>query len=454
MAVALVAPAVALVAALAVVVMAVAVAAPVPVVAVAVAVAAVAVVAAVVAASKITMPPTTPDSAPSSSNPAPVGAPPPISRGKLILVFVSLLVLLLMVVGGYFFFIKPMMNTQKLVEEQTQSIETARQLIAQDREDAAIPLLEGVVKDTANVNVAALANLNLGNAYIVADREEKGIALLKQVSLDQAYPPWVRSLAVENIVGYFFASGARNSVAQSVIFTGPQWSSFVSGVPAGSIGYARAAREALVWGEEIHPLVNIEYRLAHWYAQRLHLYRADQPMYSLYLSSAQKYLAKGDKEYTAVQDTIEESTFPMNNFMRGSALMLKARTLRALYGEKVSGITETMVTDAFNQSLVYFEKGNSSRSITSAFSARFFLAAFLNDTNSSLYKSDIISTLTPLYNQSLATSTSFTKLLRAYSVNTESRQSKQGRDMVNLAETDPRFKDLLISLGWKESYLD
>lgn len=363
----------------------------------------------------------------------------------------------------YFFYFLPT-HSQAQLQQQKQAVDIslsdAKKMIMIGQSSEAIPLLEKNVTSATDAGQEAVAKINLGIAYVGAGMPDKGIALMKEVSTDITYPLGYRSTAAQQVLEYYI-SGKDSAFALNNIFTGVIWGSFIKEKNPDAKALELGVINAFEWVTTLAPSFPAEYTLASKYAVLAGETTGSTTARAQYQNLALQHVKKGDAAY---QDALalnqrslqKDPTIvpPFVDYRLGVGLEHKGITLAALYEQKVSGVTLSDVESAFADCLALLEKDPTLKgSLVSGIYARYHLAAFYAHINSKQYASKIVATLAPMYNTSLQSSNFYQSFLKIYGTDGIYYKTQDWNDLVLLSTIDPKFKSLLLSLGWKASDL-
>ncbi len=366
-------------------------------------------------------------------------------------------------VGYYYFFYAPSHSASYLTRQReifNRDLSDSKKMVMTGQSSDAIPNLEKIAQSATDNTQEALAKDNLGMAYMIAGMPEKGIALLKEVSVDDKYPTAYRSTAAQEVMEYYI-SGKNVDFALKNIFTGPIWGDFIKAKTVDAKALELGAINGFEWITTLGPSFAPEYTLASKYAV-LAGETTDSLERSQSQTLAKQHLVKGDAAYQAALDAnkiflVDNPTQvpPYTDFRLGVGLEHKAITLSMLYEQKVPGITLANVESAFTDTLALLEKDPAiAGNITSGIYTRYHLAAFYAHISAKQYSAKILTTLAPMYNTALQNSSFFQSFLKNYGTDGIYYKTQDWNDLVLLSKSDPKFKSLLLSLGWKASDLE
>ena len=119
------------------------------------------------------------------------------------------------------------------------------------KDKRAVSEFELALKGAQNNNQKAIAQINLGVAYTEIDENpERGLKLLKDISLNESLLPYYRAIAINHILQYYTVNLDIES-GKRLIFSGPVWSTFwEEGFPPYYVNEL-AVRKAYEWSANI-----------------------------------------------------------------------------------------------------------------------------------------------------------------------------------------------------------
>ncbi|MDB5187844.1 MAG: hypothetical protein JWO50_364 [Candidatus Kaiserbacteria bacterium] len=367
------------------------------------------------------------------------------------------MVLLIIVIGGYFYY-QNIYNTKQVTQKNTQQTAINADIAAgRDAQIAgdgatAVPILEKTVAQAQDQSTRAFAQIVLAAAYITAGRTEDGVNLYKSISLDTTVPALWRALAGQHAIEYYLG-GKDIAFARTVLFTGPTWGTFLDPKIDGQKGIDTAVINGLIWVTSLAPSYGAEYELASKYAD-LVLQGGDADTVRLNSVNATTHIQKGD---AAIKSVIANGA-PAGDTSFGNrvgvAMEHKAITLDELYQAKAITDSADSVISAYNDSISMVEKDPTLKiPMTSGLYARYHLATFMMHVDSVKYANTIADTLNPLYGDSLRTMNFYTGFLKLYGSDPQYKNSLMWKDMVALSKLEPKFKELLLQMGWNSADL-
>jgi tetratricopeptide (TPR) repeat protein len=384
------------------------------------------------------------------------------NRQTLVLSVIATAAIIVGCATYYFLYFRPAHEAARLLQQKQAvdvSLSDAKKMMAVGQSSEAIPSLENDVAQAADKGQESVAKINLGIAYYSAGMPEKGVALLKEVSTNVVYPMAYRSTAGQQILEYYISSKDTDFALKN-IFTGIVWGDFIKESNPDAKALELGVINAFEWVSVLGPSFSTEYVLASKYAA-LANETTDSATKTKYQNLAIDHVKKGDDAYQYAlkinQDSLQKNPNlvpPFVDYRLGVGLEHKALTLSLLYEQKVSSIELANVESAFKDALTILEKDpNLKGNIVSGIFTRYHLAAFYAHIGSAQYASKILSTLAPMYNPSVQDSNFFQSFLKNYGTDKIYYKTQDWKDIVALSKIDPKFKSLLLSLGWKSSDL-
>lgn len=324
---------------------------------------------------------------------------------------------------------------KRKAEKFSKSFESGRDLFYSGSPNS-ILRFEDAVRNASTKNEEALAKVNLGTSYLAQD-PIRGILLLKEVSLDQSLPDFYRAGAINYALNYYL--GKKDvDFAEKHIFTGDQWQTFLVG--EGREAVELAVRKTYEWSADIFSTFTAEYRIAWWYAKQINTDKTTGDAANNYVEIIREHIARGD---IALASAIRIGKTPRSQF--GLAYILKGIALEGIF--ELNQAKEIDVRTAYNQAITILDADpNDFQARGQVLYARYHLAALLArsvkpDTN------EIMSILEPIYK---ITNAPFYQFLREERDAAIFGTDPTRKDIINLANIDPKFKERLIMLGWQE----
>ncbi len=368
---------------------------------------------------------------------------------------VALLLLVLFSGSWYYFF---NVSRQKALLRGEETLQNARNILYTSGGLAAIPYLEQAVRESANNTQKAQAEVNLANAYVSSgERIEEGIELWKSISLNEGYPANYRSSAAQSVLGHY---NARRNIdfALAHIFTGPVWGGFIEGKSKDEAGLKLAMRDGYEWilsFDDSATLFMVAYQLARRYA--------NPPEQDLVQSK--KYLGVGDTVFqralavnAAARESNPNAPLPFADHVIGNALVAKAQTLAAFRLARFDGVTFGTVEEAHKQIFSFLGKDSTkeSNNVSTLLFAYYNFADFLRKDDAVKNSQQILETLAPIYvlQQKYPQASFFAGFLKVYGTDLALKTADARKDILALTVVDPRFKTLLINLGWQANDFD
>jgi len=308
----------------------------------------------------------------------------------------------------------------------------------------AIPELEKILENPTSPEIEAASRVLLGLAYIYgSDRDAvTGIEILKDVAVRNNYPKVQRAIAVQYIAEV--AGSYPEDFAKQHVFVGQPFESFYK-----NGNFSVALRKLDEWADELFPIAVPNYRIAHWYAEQLMRNKINpylsQPKEKQYFAILKQRLERADALFKKV---------PMNSWNQDRLLrsyLLRARTLGKLYLINGGDAVKSEAEKYFQLALEVNNKHFAPKGLGMA--APFHYAAFLAETASNNQvdiKDKIKSLLEPIYGAPRDRNRAFFSFLEREKEDAHAGHYHR-REIILLANIDPRFKALLKNLGWTDS---
>ncbi len=309
-----------------------------------------------------------------------------------------------------------------------------------------IPELEKILNNPTTIKIEAEARVLLGLAYVYGSDKDvvAGIKILKDVAVNNNYPKVQRAIAVQHITEII--DSYPESFAKQYVFVGQPFESFYK-----NENFGVALRNLDEWADELYPIAVPNYRIAHWYAERL------------IRNKINPYLSKSkEKQYFDIlKQRLERAdalfkTVPMDEWNQDRLLLcylLKARILEKLYfvngGDKMKNDARNYFQLALDVNNKYF----SPKGI--GLTTPFHYAAFLSETSSGNQADidKIKSFLEPIYSASRDKNSGFFSFLEREKMDTHNTHYHK-REILLVTKFNSAFRDLLKQLGWTDEQLN
>lgn len=369
---------------------------------------------------------------------------PNITKKYLLLFLLAILLL----TGGVFMYLY-FQSSNKPAKFKS-SFQEAKGLLKRGSTGDAILKFEEAAKNATNENEAANAKLNLDFALLSADTS-RGIAALKAFALDESMPPGYRATAINALLIYLLGS-KDVGLAVNQIFTGGKWQTFMAGAPPTLTGVDLAIRRAFEWSVELFPGYTAEYRIGWWYGKQIKSGAVKGKEAEAAGDTIQKRIAAGDillfqdeKRLSSLSSDVINNRFEPHQ-IAGNGYSIRGLALEGLW--LLGRVSEDTVRQSYEKALAIVDKYiNDDRDLgTTLLYTRFNFAAFLAGVNLQKNREEIVKILSPIYGY-ISQSKAFPAFLRNEAQGDDAVVRKA---IINLGLADPRFKNLLLSLGWKE----
>ena len=260
------------------------------------------------------------------------------------------------------------------------------------------------------------------------------IPLYKEVAANTVYPERIRANAVQ-YMGLMQSFYGDPKITEEIFKDAPYTSLKAIHDP---VSY----RHLFEYASSLYPLALSELRIADWYATAVLIQGGvlpntkktitDEELVS-YKLQATTHLANADKEIDRMRgDPLDDSNLPL-------ALMRKAIALGKMERAKV-------FTNVAEQAFGIAQKEYEDRGWTSGF-LYYNFALYLNQTSGAKRTDLIVRTLSGIY------AGQRDEYAISFLTNERTNVTGSKADIVSLAKVDPKFKDFLISLGWKTTDL-
>ncbi len=352
-------------------------------------------------------------------------------------IFLGLVILILAAAGTAF---KAYRDYQQ--KEFESLLQSANDLMQSGETEGAVPLLEKAEKKSDRKDEESLARLNLGIAYLT-NNPQKGVSILKEISLDASYPGFIKAQAVNALLNFFyydFADSKKNlDFAKKYVFVGEKWISFANEGLRSRAELELAMRKGFEWSLGMYPTFEAEYGAALWYGDQLKHGQTPREIAETYADILKDHVRKGDTGLAS----IDVSSRP--KAVIAFEYIIKGLAIEGLAHEKRIDFAE--VEETYNKAINLLEKNSPTVfDKDAALYARLHLASFLSRTNQDQNHKKIIETLSPIYSMRDTSFFRFLKLAKDADV-FDDDYLRGG--IIRLSKIDPSFKKLLTSLGWR-----
>jgi len=333
------------------------------------------------------------------------------------------------ILGGvsYYFFY----NSLTPLESFNKTYSTGSNLYRSGNLDEAVGYFESAASAAPSKEKAAQAKRSLALALLQSD-PARGIALLKEISLDTTYASLTRANAAYVAIEYF-ATTIKTQFAFEHLFTGPQWSTFIQNTTKDSAGARLAARKASEWAYSLSPTFLLAYSVGEWYANKL-IYLPDEEKKNEYTNIVQSLMVSGDQLLEN-----EPQDEPFGQYLIALGHTKRAHLLEGLYtAEKIDS---NEVRQAYDKAMDFYLSDRSFSSQRDLLRTRYNLAAFLVRENITVAQTEIsapLSTINSWYEKNGPTAPLFGYLQSIAALNIP-----EYKDALLLADADPQFKSLL-----------
>lgn len=306
----------------------------------------------------------------------------------------------------------------------------------------------GSYSQAANDFTQALSNtqnpvdMSLLQVYLATSLEREGqydqaVSVFKTIASSTANSALIRAYAVQSLGEMFYSF--KSPAITTAVFTGDPYQSLLV-----SNNVSTSYRNLFAYAATIYPLAISEYSVAQWYA-------GDYLILTEASSSTSVAQARKTSDQNAIQAALTAGDRDLPRLLGNAgsspgdyltALFTRANTLASM---SLADDTTVNVDSTYQQLLsTYAAYGVPDGYVRISYAS--FIASE-SGTSTTNRASDIATVLAPLYQGSLDT---HGVGLSAYLTNGEN--SAATRTLYSsIASNDPRFKTLLISLGWSSS---
>ncbi len=363
------------------------------------------------------------------------------------IVLVVLGVLVAALIGGFFYIYDRVKNQENVTDytvtntpftvltRDNQYFAQASAAARAGNYEQAIQLYEQALtlaEDSAQASQIQFTIALLEDRYGSAPR---AIDLYKQIVISSTNDnhPLLKANAIANMVELYYRNG--DSAVTEQIFKDPPYSTFFVSNDL-SLSYRRLAEYAV----SFYPLALPELRIASWYAYRLtDVSRiATGEATSTYPGIIQNAILRADQDIDRMRANTDDAQLIPNILTRKSALYLNMHD---------AGLATAQETEEVNKAALTIYSAIGAPDAIDGF-ARYYYAVFLAEQGSSR-ATDLQAVVSPFYDNPGYKGSLALAFFASEKTNALSQKSR----LVKIANADPKFKALLISLGWNEKDL-
>lgn len=372
-------------------------------------------------------------------------------------IFIILIILLIfgVVAGIYYFF------TEKTFEQNREEI--IRLMTEGDNYSQTADKIEKLLNKKKFENLDQEANflILLAASYINNSdnsRIKEGIDILKNIVTNSNYSNKWRAVALDRLAVYGNDIGLK--LSKKYIFNEGLFKPLIKEKKLGI-----AIRRLYEWSDNLFPMVNPNYQIAHWYAVQLIENKENknlsQDEYREYLSLAKERSKKGEIIFRQTPLWLYDwerlvLIYQIHGKVAGKLYLLKGYNNKKEVEESFKKAIE-VYKDKFQitSSFISVAKISSPSLRRILPSTVFYYAAFLAETDGESRKEDIKTILEPIYNSELIKLKPFNfyEFLQDEK-NSNHNEHYHKREILLVAKIDSRFKDLLKQLGWTDEQLN
>lgn len=320
-------------------------------------------------------------------------------------------------------------------------IENANALVDDGDTKNAIPFFEEAIKNATIGQNEAWAKMFLGSAHLTND-PQKGIAILKEISLNASIPAFIKASAINSILNYFyydFPDSKKNlEFAKKYVFVGERWFEFAAHGLNSRADLELAMRNGFEWSLKTYPTFEAAYGVALWYGDQLKHGDVSGEEANRYGDIILTKIANGDASFKESYSTRRKAIIAFEYIIKGLAVEGLA-VIDKIRPEEVEKIYQTAIDMLETDSANNFERDE-------ALYARLHMASFLSRTNPKASREKILNLLAPIYKME---GTSFFRFLTIAADASRFDDDHLREGIVRVAKIDKSFQKLLLSLGWK-----
>ncbi len=350
---------------------------------------------------------------------------------------ISLLLVLVLIIGAIGFYLYWSQTPGKKEVYKT-SFDEGVTLQAKG-DDRARYKFEEALRSAASLEEEAVAKLNIGTAYFSSD-PPKAVQILKEVYANTSYPPRTRAAAIDLMVQWY-SSSFDIDLFQNHVFTGGKpWESFLEKKETKPTkrDIEIAIRKAEEHATTIHSLFTSEYAIAFLYSRYGLLENLDdKKKVDEYTAVILDRIARGDNDLNMKITT--GANVRVSQY--GWGLFYKAFALTNLHSAGVYKDTDA-IEKAYSMAIAYQEQVPR---IELAINERLNYMIFLSRLNDPAADEKIKEQVSLLFAKGLETNQKYKDSLA-----TLIKNPRYNKNLGKIANLNSQFKNLIISLGWRE----
>ena len=345
-----------------------------------------------------------------------------------------LILFLVMIIAGVFLYLR---QTPSKREIYRTSFQEGADLQAKG-DKRAVYKFEEALRNATTVEEEAVAKLNVATAYVWSD-PIKSMQMLKEIYANTVYPPRIRAATIDYMVQWYSGTFDLDLVKDHVLTGGQPWESFFDGNKDEFTkkDATLALRKAEEHATTIYSFFTSEYVIAYGYsAYELLENASNENEVAKYTEIILDRIRRGDIAY----DQSIYSGAKVRDSQYGWGFFYKAFALTNLYSVGTYKDTSE-IEESYEMAISYQEKVPR---IGTAINPRLNYMLFLARLNTDAADAKIRDQISALYAKGLDSDPKLTQ-----SVANLVQDERYNRQFDKLASLDPRFKDLIVSLGWK-----
>ncbi len=300
---------------------------------------------------------------------------------------------------------------------------------------------EESLKNASSIEEEALAKLNVGTSYLSSE-PTKAVAILKEVYANTSYPAGVRAGSIDYMMQWYSSSFDIDLVENHMLAGGEPWQSFKVNEKEPEFSKRDASlslRKATEHASTIKSTFTSEYGIAYLYsAYELLENQSDKKKVQEYSTIILERIKKGDEDFNK---KLSNGGAGVRDSQYGWGSFYKALALTNLYNLDIYNDTEE-IEKSYELAILYNEKV---LRIGLAVNDRLYYMIFLSRLNNQAADQKIKDQINILFEKGIETDQKYKD-----SVIRLIKDSRYNRDLPKIAKLDQRFKDFLITLGWKE----
>jgi len=350
---------------------------------------------------------------------------------KILLIFV-LLFIAVGIAGMYFFFSTRSPKNEATFYENlissNRDFALGESLYKNGKYESAISSYKTALQNVSNLNEKAQVLYKISLAYRFNNQPLIAIPLFKEIVAISEYPSTTRAYAVQ-AMGQAYYSFNDPAITEEIFKDSPYKEMY------NKDDNALSYRKLFEYASSFYPLGIPETRIAQWYAQEIvnSNKSGDTSNNESYKNIIRTKLANATTDIARTQTNPDRGSTYIPEILTREASVLG---MLSISGDESLGSPE----EAFKKSL-----DTAAGSTTYEAQARYFYTLFLAQKYGTARSTEIQNLLSDFYTTARYDNTGIVRFIK----NEKDNQTGVKKDIIMLANLDPKFKNYLIKLGWQ-----